>query len=53
MNATEFFEEYFPAITLVVVILLAIFIIAAVFNLNFQRKKNQKLTKKVTFNPNI
>ena len=53
MNATEFFREYFPAITLVVVILLAIFIIAAVFNLNFQRKNNQKLTKKVTFNPNI
>lgn len=53
MNAIQFFREYFPAITLVTVILLAIFILASVFNLNFQRKKDQKLTKKVTFESNI
>ncbi len=53
MNGIEFFNKYFPLITLVVVILLAIFIIASIFNLNFEKKKNQNITKKVSFDANI
>jgi len=53
MNGIEFFNKYFPLITLVIVILLAIFIIASILNFNFEKKKNQTLTKKVSFDTNI
>jgi len=53
MNSGEFLIEYFPAITLIVVLFLAVFVIASLFNLNFSQKKNQEVTKSVTFESGV
>ena len=49
MDSIEFFENYFVYVILAIVILVAIFVGAAIFGLNFKRKKNQKVTKRVSF----
>jgi len=53
MDFIEFLVKYFVYILLTVVILITIFVGANVLGLNFKRYKNQKLTKKVSFAPNI
>tara|TARA_B100001093_G_C26329693_1_gene801278 strand:+ start:396 stop:584 length:189 start_codon:yes stop_codon:yes gene_type:complete len=49
MDLIEFFENYLVFIILAIVIFVAIFVGASVLGLNFKRKKNQKVTKKVSF----
>ena len=49
MDLIEFFENYFVFIILAIVVFVAIFVGASVLGLNFKRKKNQKVTKKVSF----
>ena len=49
MNLLEFFENYFVFVILAIVILVSVFVGASVVGLNFKRKKNQKVTKKVSF----
>lgn len=53
MDSIEFFENYFVYVILAIVILVAIFVGAAIFGLNFKRKKNQKVTKRVSFAADI
>ena len=53
MNSGEFFLQYFPAITLIVVLFLAVFVMASLFKLNFAQKKNQEVTKSVTFESGV
>ena len=53
MNSGQFLIEYFPAITLIVVLFLAILVMASLFDLNFSQKINQKVTKSVTFESGI
>ena len=39
MDKVNILIEYFPAIILIIVIFLAIFVLASLFNLNFSKKK--------------
>ena len=49
MDLSDFFEKYFIYIILFIVFITAILVGISIFGLNFTRKKNQKITKKVSF----